>query len=428
MFRHVIFIALAVGVSLAANAASKIRLVYDKNYRACLDVKKTLESSKVKSAMGGKYQLEFVEGKGHNDPPKDSLKMPCIYVVDEQGRCYFVFENVPYNYPGEKLIKTIDKVNSRRQEIEKGGMATADDCGKLLNSMEKFVGGPRRVVSPGFYQDVFNKLKQLDPKDDTGWVKHFTFGDQFDKNNQKDGLEYVIEANYYRQGQKGYSGNTVRQPDPAAGKKWIDRELEDAQTRIKEKRNHLTPEQLQGLFMAKFEAYRDDNSKREENLKLLRRVASFDETTFWGTAACGWLNWLGEPPLSVYWGWRKGDFKGSNFSVPVKYGADYAFTRPGKYKITFQNDSGTLQTKINSVSLMIGDEPYLVLSKPTVQPGGVFEFDATVKSDAFGYNAEREYKCKFTALLVKGDAPQDGGSTGKIRVERQILKPRKVAK
>ena len=412
--KQVITLALVASFSLAANAASTIRLVYDPNYRACMDVKRLLESPKFKTMLGGKYKVECVIGKGNNNPPNDSLKMPCIYVIDEKNRCYFVFENVPYNYPGERLAKTIDKVNTKRQEIESKGMATADDCGRLLFAMERFVGGAykvgtSRVVRDGFYKDVFDKLKQLDPKDETGWVKHFTFGDQFDKNNQKDGLEYVIEANAYRQGVKDYAGKVfVRDPDPAGGQKWIAKELADAQTRIKEKRNHLTPEQLQSLFMAKFETDRTDPAKKEECIKLLQRVAKLDETTFWGIAACGWLNWWGVPPLSTYWGWHKGDFIGPQVNAEVKYGVKHSFAKAGDYEIDFRVKDGNIT--ISQLTLCAGEEEVKTFRGPP----------------PYTYKLERAYEGRIDKMIVKGTTASD--SEGEIYVHRRVLRPRKGVK
>ena len=407
-------LATAVGLSLTAAAASTIRLIYDPNYRACEDVKKMLESSKFKSMLGGKYKVDCIIGKGNNNPPHDSLKMPCIYVVDEKGRCYFVFESIPYNYSMDRLFKTIDKVNTKRQEIEAKGMATADDCGKLLFAMERFVGGSykvgtSRVVREGFYKDVFDKLKQLDPKDETGWIKHFTFGDQFDKNNQKDGLEYVKEANSYRQGDKDYAGKVfVRNPDIEAGKQWIKKELADAQTRIKEKRNHLTAEQMQSLFMAQFEINRADPSKADENIKLLQRVAKLDENTFWGIAACGWLNWLGHAPLSTYWGWHKGDFIGPQINAEVTYGMKHSFAKAGDYDIDFRVKDGNVT--ISQVTLYSGEEEVKAFRGP---PPYVFKL-------------ERAYEGKIDRMVVKGTTASD--STGDIYIHRRVLRPRKGVK
>lgn len=380
MVKKLVIALLAAATSVAAPAASRVRLIYGKGWnKASEDVKKTLESSAFKSAAKGKYIVEFVDWQGGNLPEGNlgSLKVPCIFVVDEKDRCYFVFENIPNDYTAEKFIKAFDKVNQRRKKIEDAGMDTADQCGKLLQSMEMFVGGPKRIISKGFYSDVFDKLVRLDPGDQEGWQRHFKMGD---------GIELVIKANEFRE--KG---------DMAGGARFIDAEM-------KKPRKHLTREQQQGLLMAKFALYREDASKKDEMMTLLTKVAALDENTFWGTCALGWLNWKGTPPPSTYWGWHQGDFKGPQINAEIKYGVSYAFRRAGEYTIDFEPDGGNIN--IQSVGLYAGDEEIAVLRK---QP--------------FTFKLERAYAGKIDKLVVKGTTGSD--TSGKIKIHRQVLRPRK---
>ena len=379
-FRKATIALLAAAMTFAAPAASRIRLIYGKGWnRASEDLKKMLESAKFKAACKGKYTTEFVDWQTGNGPDGGlgSLKIPCIFVVDEKNRCYFVFENVPYDYPGENLLRALDGINARRAKIEAEGMNTADQCGKLLQSMEKFVGGPKRVISKGFYSDVFDKLVQLDPGDKEGWIRHFKMGD---------GIELVIKANEFRE-----------KKDMAGGERFIESEM-------KKPIKHLTTEQRQGLLMAKFALYREEPSKNEEMMKILRTVAEYDEDTFWGTCALGWLNWKGQPILSTYWGWHKGDFKGPQFNTTVKYGVKHSFRKPGEYEIKFEPTEGNIT--VSSVTLMIGDEEV-----------------TTLKKEPFTVKVDRRNAGRINRLVVKGTTGSD--SEGKINIHRRVLKPRK---
>lgn len=374
-------LALAAAATLAAPAASRIRLIYGKGWnRAGEDVKKTMESSAFKTACKGKYVTEFIDWQGGNAPKENlgSLKLPCIFVVDEKDRCYFVFENVPYNYTADKLIKAISRVDEMRKKIEAGGMNTPDQCGKLLLAMEKFVGGPKRVISQGFYSDVFDKLYQLDPGDKEGWQRHFLMDS---------GIDLVIKANEYRE-----------KKDMAGGKAFIDAEKAKP-------RKHLTMDQTQAVLMAEFALYRDDPNKQNDMMKLLTTVAAVNENTFWGTCALGWLKWKGKPPASTYWGWHEGDFVGPQLNAAITYGVSHSFKRAGEYDISFEPHGGSIN--IASVSLYAGNEEV-----------------ATLKKQPFVFKLEREYAGRINKMVVKGTAASD--TSGDIKIHRRILKPRKA--
>ena len=381
MARKLLISAAVVAMSFAAVAASRIRLIYGKGWnRASEDVKKMMESPAFKTACKGKYVTEFVDWHDYKAPEGNlgSLKVPCIFVIDEKNHCYFVFENVPYNYSAEKLIKAISRVDEMRKKIEAGGINTPDQCGKLLMAMEKFVGGPKRVISQGFYADVFDKLVQLDPGDKEGWQRHFLLDD---------GIDLVIKANEYRE-----------KKDLAGGKAFIDAEKAKP-------RQHLNRDQQQAVLMAEFALYREDPSRKEESINKLKTVAAVNENTFWGTCALGWLNWLGQPPLSTYWGWHHGDFKGPQLNATVTYGVSYSFRRPGDYEIRFEPKEGNVN--VTSVTLYAGNEEV-----------------ASLKKTPFEFRVEREYAGRIDKMVVKGTAASD--SEGDIIIHRRVLKPRKT--
>lgn len=370
-------------LTLNTFGASKIRLIYGKDWdRAGMAVKKLLESAAFKSAARGRYLVECIDESG-KAPPENlgSHKIPCIFVLDEKDRCFCVIENVPYNITVEGLLKKIAFVNKKREAIEAKGTDTADQCGQLMLAMEKYVGGPKRVISKNFYNDVFEKLKKLDPKDETGWQRHFTMDD---------GLDLVTKATELRV--KG---------DFAAGDALVEAEM-------KKPRKHLTREQQQGLLMIKFALYREDSSKNEEMLQLLTKVAAAGENTFWGTCALGWLKMKGKPPLSVYWGWNKGDFPSPKFSTTIKYGVSYSFRKAGDYTITFTPTQGSA-VEIQSISLKAGDEE---VAKITKKP--------------FEYRLTRDYVNKIDSMTVTGTCA--GESSGTISIARRVLRPRKSGK
>ena len=403
------FLILAAGISLAADAASKVRLIYGEDWSpAGRAVKKTLLSSAFRTATQGRFSVELINekyGEGEARENLGSTKLPAIFVISERGNCYFAYENVPYDITAEKLAKYLDKADRIRQEAERQSLVSVDELGTFLQKMEKYVGGPRRVISKGFYDDIYAKLKKADPEDKEGWQRHFEMwymdGGKRQSCRHSDGLEIVERANAYRE-----------KNETSLGTAFINEEFSKP-------RKHLTKEQTQSLLMAKFALYREDASRTEEMNKLLQKVAQAGETTFWGTCAMGWLNWRKVPLLSVYFGWRKGDFKGSRFATDVVYGVQYSFNKVGHYTIAFDKDGGSSgQLKIESIELKAGDEVVATLKTPA------YELNRT----SFEYDLKRENRGRITSITVKGQADDGAGTSGKILIKRQVLRPRKAAK
>ncbi len=402
-FKTILLFALAL-CATSSFAVSKVRLIYGEKWqKAGRDVKKMMESKEWNFEARGRYTTEFINEEGDRAVPENrdsrgkpmSWKLPVAFVFDEHNRCYCVIENIPYNISAKKFVAKLKAVDKKREEIEKQfGTDTLDGCGRLMQAMEKYVGGPKRVIEPMFYGDVFEKLKKLDPEDKEGWQRHFTMDD---------GLLIVEKATEFRKDKK-----------VAEGEKYIERELSLP-------RKHLTKEQMQGLLMAKFALYAPDDpkqwspgQKRQELIDLLKKVAEFDERTLWGTAALGWLNLLGEPQLSVYWGWHNGDFPVGRFETKIKYGVDHAFPKAGDYTIEFVGKSGA-SLNVDSISLYCHGE------------GDEFEEVAKLTRAPFTFKLKRPYAGKLTHMIVRGNC---GGqnSTGEIRIERNVLRPRKEAK
>jgi len=390
-------------VAGAACATSTARLVYGGAWnQAGLAVKNTMSSPAFKSASKGRYVPEFVEETGDRPAEKNlgSMKLPCIFLISEAGNCYFVWDNVPARFTAQQIVRYLDKAEAVRADAEKKGFATADDCGEFLSRMERYVGGPRRIVSRGFYPEVFEKLKSLDPNDETGWQRHFTLGVDLDKSAKADGLELVEKANKFREN-----------GDFAGGAAFVEAEM-------KKPRRHMSKEQLQGILMAKFALFRDKPEMKDELDRILEKIAAFDESTFWGTAALGWLNARGRPPLSAYWGWHGTDFSGRGFSKELRYGVRDGFSRAGDYEVVFENRGGS-PVKFTEIVLMAGESAAMKpLGSPRVE-GGRYSFDLSLPASL---------RKKVTSIVVKGDAAKDAESTGSITIHRKILRPRGKAR
>jgi len=396
--------------AVCAWGAAKVRLVYGESWSpAGRAVKATLASGEFRSAAKGKFVAEFVDEEGGRQDALNlgTYKMPAIFLISESGNCFFVFENVPQDVTVKYLMRYFKKANEIRLEYEKAGWTTAEACGEFLSKMERFVGGPRRVISKGFYDDVYEKLKKFDPEDKTGWQRHFTMpytdhaGKVRDCKNS-DGYEIVEEATWYR-----VNG---RMSDGEAFLTKLQKELPT---------KHLTLEQKQSLLMARFALYREDVERRHEMVALLRRVVEVNENTLWGVAALGYLNLYKEPPLSTYWGWHKGDFKGPKLAATVRYGVGHSFRQQGKYTIRFCRDVNAPDVpRIETVTLYAGEEEVATLNKPKTE--GLVT--------TFAFDLKREHCGRLTSMVVRGTAGPEGNSSGEIEIRRAVLRPRKEGK
>lgn len=383
MFRRAAALAIALCCA-SARAAVVVRLVHGGEWDvAGAAVRKTLSSAAFKSAARGRYTVEFsTESPVPGSSGAATLGLPAVFAADGSGRAFFAMENVPASATAEAIIAAVSEADAERKAQEARGFKTAERCGEALFAMEKYAGGPARVISENFRSDIFEELKRLDPADETGWQRRFTMGD---------GLAIVERATKFRE-----------DGDMAGGEAFLEKEIKG------KPRRHLTREQQQALLMAQFALWREDEAKKNRMLNLLSRIAEAGEDTFWGTAALGWLNILGHPPLSVYWGWRKGDFAPPRFDVTVKFGVRRAFALEGDYAVEFDPDgSGALA--VEEVVLMSGDREI-----------------ASAKGPAPSFSLPRDKAGAATSMRVRGRAAAD--TSGRITVVRRILRPRKAAK
>ena len=169
MKKSLISLALAFA-AFVANAVPVLRLVYGKDWsEAGRKLRKTFESAAFKAAAKGRYSVEIVDDSA-GDSPKNlgTLKLPALFAISERGNCFCVIENLPAKAEPEQILKKVAYVDKIRQKAEAEGWRTADKCGEFLEKMERFTGGPKRVISEGFYPNVFKELVKLDPDDKTG--------------------------------------------------------------------------------------------------------------------------------------------------------------------------------------------------------------------------------------------------------------------
>ncbi len=336
-------------------------------------------------------------------PGLSSAKMPALFIGSPRGDLFYTIENAPADLTPYALSERIAKADAVREAAEKEflapamvkhGAEAAELCGRFFEALERQAGGVARLKLECSYARAWAKLEKSDPSDATGWRRRFAMGD---------GNAIVAKATEF-----------ARKPDVDAGERFI--AAENAKPSA-----HLTVVQRQALLMAKFALHREDEYKKDEHVALLRKIAGMGYDTIWGTAAVGWLNRLGEPPVAIPFGWRAKDMSHPSFTVKVHYGVKEAFSQRGVYDITFSRDSGAGEFKIGKISLLEDGRTLATAEKPHLSSDGL--------ATTFSLRFNPEYGDMATHLSVEGTADRDGADCNvSIRVHRRVLRPRGAAR
>ncbi len=368
----------------------------------------TLSAAAFRNAISASYLLGFVDlsplppastYKSHEKRRAnargrggalETLETPALFAGDKEGELFLVWENVPSDLPAQTLLARIEEAHARQADLKKrflkpafgrAGLESANLCGEFLAAMVPFIGSEARVCGEKAYARVWNRLRKLDPKDKTGWQRHFTLGS---------GTAFVKIAAAY-----ALEGNA------AAGAGFL------AAERAKPNA-HLSVEQRQALEMAAFELCRRDESRREEALALLRKVCSLGYATTWGVAAMGWLDSFGKPPLSIPYGWQPGDISRGPFKMKVQIGVREAFPAAGRYTVSFRR-LGMGGVRFDTLELFEGSESLVRVQNPTLSKDE--------STTTFTFDFYPEYGDMVSALEVTGLADVAGAaSCGTIRV------------
>ena len=248
----------------------------------------TYESAAFKKAVEARYVTGLLDVREKPTPesekagkwaaPADlaSFRLPALFLVGANGRGFLALESISISTTAEELAARVgeaERVRDRAEALiaEAGklkGADAAEKLGEALELMEPLLGGTERLLGKKCYGGVFSRLKELDPDDATSWQRRFTMGS---------GVKLITDVTAARK-----SGNFAK------GEKIIERE------KAKSAR-HLTLTQRQAIEMLPFALYREDASRKADNVKLLDHIASQDSTTLWGMAAVGFMRRYGAP-------------------------------------------------------------------------------------------------------------------------------------
>ena len=253
------------------------------------DVRKTFESDAFRRALGPKWAFAVYDDMDAPDAKtaaaNDALKpfvvrtkrfpaLTCVF--RSPARIFAQLENLPRKVSAEKLAAAVQKVAKNRDEAEKlfaSGKAlrvrkpeeAADAYGRAFDILERQVGEFNAAAlreGPLAWGEEWEALRDLDPGDKYGWVRHFTMGY---------GVDIVTAANKFRE-----------DGDFDSGEAYVST-LRNIPT------NHLSAVQRQCIDMAEYALWRKDQSRAKGNLALLEHAFSLGRDTVWGQSAMGYL-------------------------------------------------------------------------------------------------------------------------------------------
>ena len=192
-------------------------------------------------------------------------RYPGLAYFDAQGRCVLLEQGLAWNTSRKRLLSLVEKGRSRAKKIE-GFLAdnTAESAGKAIKLTLEDLGLSRSKDARGM-KAAWDRLRELDPQDASGWRNAFEFNPS----------ETVYKVQEF-----------ANAKNFAEGEKFI------ASLSTPEKTQRLSVNQKQGLKLLSFVLYRNVPERKEANRTLLREIAEMNPKTHFGWAARGMLAML----------------------------------------------------------------------------------------------------------------------------------------
>lgn len=217
-------------------------------------------------------------------------KMPQLSLLDANNRPVAVDVSLPIGLTAEQIAAQAKAWRTLRQqrdalwaEAEKAeGPAKAELLRRSLDTMG--FGRDRSFGmhngwggGNGPYGFVHARMKEADPKDESGAVRWLGFSQ-----GAWGGLPWAPENQWWK---KLEGKNPPTETDFAEAEACINRELADPRNRLLEK------DHIQHIMKAKYDLYRRMGKDNQDDkiLDLQRQIAKVDPDTFWGVGAIGYL-------------------------------------------------------------------------------------------------------------------------------------------
>jgi hypothetical protein len=334
----------------------------------------------------------------------DRTYCPRIALMDREGRAV-ACENKPRLYPTPaalaQRVKELRAVREKRDALwTKAEAAQGPERAELYRQSLDAMGFANWAGNDNCYKAIHDKIREADPKDESGAVRWLTFGA-----DPRHGLQWT-EPSW----SKALDKKDLTDEDFKEALARIDKELKDPRNRV------LDHERIQRIMVAKYLVYRRWPKHEEQRFDIQREIAAFDPDTFWGIGARGelGLHHHSTTPMLTY-GWAAIQIK-SGTNIWDMSDTSYLFDHAGPYKVRVKYAGGKDTLKVCSIALLDG-ATVIAEARPNASVGPT---NACVEVDLDFKGWRSDHK----AILRVESEVADGHTdiTGNFGVEPQLLK------
>jgi tetratricopeptide (TPR) repeat protein len=296
---------------------------------------KVLASPVFRSAAAGRFVLLEIDhpsvmSDARKELEKKNAKFklwianyPTVVLADSAGRVYGRLACAKETDPAaflQKLAKLTEAKAARDREWELAekceGEEKAMHLGKGLDALEE------TLARQPDYNPIRDMIKKADPQDKTGYLARYQFS-----------LNPIMEKTVWRLADE--------------------KKFEEAENQVAKllANPRLTLLQRQELTAAQFALWQRWG-KKEEALGALRKIIGIDPKSDMAAGAQGYLDYLQSAPVAVTDRWD-----GTVCGDPAVWVRDVTrtITRPGRYKISFEQKAGGDRLTIKEVVLLAGE-------------------------------------------------------------------------
>lgn len=292
-------------------------------------------------------------------------RFPAVAYFNTEGRCVYLAEGLPLSTTTEDLKAIIMEGKARASLFDHYlTEGTVEGVAKTLQILIENVG-LFRARKPRLGEDLWPRLKALDPEDKTGW----NFALSYDP---LEGFCYEIQKF-------------------ANDKKYAEGEARLKEINAKETA-HLSLNQRQAIALLPFILYKDVPEKRETCVDILKQVVAMGTETHFGAGALGYLCMWGEGPVALPYGWTAKHLSKGENTWTLDIGTNRFIPEAGRYALTItrRNGSGEMKVLNFSGNCLSVETP---LDKPiTIAPKGSQDliFETTIDGPTLTLTVEVE--------------------------------------
>ncbi|MEI7946750.1 MAG: discoidin domain-containing protein [bacterium] len=340
----------------------------------------------------------------------DTSICPRIALLDNQGRGV-ACENKPrLGLTPATMAARVKELRSVREKRDalwaRAEKTSGPEKAELLRQGLDVMGFANWVGNDKCYAPIHDKIREADPKDESGAVRWLSFG-----KDPRDGFTWA-EPRW----SKALESKTPTDADFIEALTRIDKELKDPRNKA------LDHERLQRIMIAKYLVYSRWPKHEEQRFDVQREIAALDPNTFWGIGAIGDLaiHHLTATPMLSY-GWGVPQVK-PGLNVWNMTDTAYRFDHAGPYTIRFIPKKAKDALKIRRIALLKGTTVLTEAGPATNLVSGTMA--AELALDLKSWKADSPLVLRVEAETV------DGGTNtmGTFAVEPQLLTAPALAK